>query len=90
MTGLSYRPAWTERALCAQIGGDLWFAEKGDWYAVVNAKLTCFRCPVRRECLLFALENNERVGVWGGLSPKQRDELRKRPRAEWERRGLAS
>jgi hypothetical protein len=31
-----------------------------------DAKNLCFACPVRRECLKYALENKEIWGVWGG------------------------
>jgi WhiB family redox-sensing transcriptional regulator len=48
-------------------------------------------CPVRDECLIFALTNNERFGVWGGMTELGRKALRKRwpwrggkkPRPEW-------
>lgn len=47
-------------------------------------------CPIRHECMLFALTNNERFGVWGGTSELTRRALRKRwplrgkePRPEW-------
>lgn len=35
-------------------------------------KAFCEVCPVRRDCLLFALLANERHGVWGGLSHIER------------------
>lgn len=51
-------------------------------------------CPLRNECLLFALVNNERFGVWGGTSEIDRRALRKmwpwdssnpsEPRPEWQ------
>lgn len=48
-------------------------------------------CPIREQCLLFALTNNERMGVWGGMSEKDRKAMRKmwpwkggrEPRPEW-------
>jgi hypothetical protein len=48
-------------------------------------------CPIRNECLLFALTNNCKEGVWGGSSEITRKALRKRwplkrgkePRPEW-------
>lgn len=45
-----------------------------DW-----AKAVCSLCPVRAECLAYALANNERHGVWGGLGQKERAALRVRP-----------
>ncbi len=40
-----------------------------------QAKRICSDCPVRRECLGWALSVGEPYGVWGGLSPTERDEL---------------
>lgn len=36
------------------------------------AKAVCLRCKRTDECLRFALDNEERHGIWGGLSPKER------------------
>jgi WhiB family redox-sensing transcriptional regulator len=33
---------------------------------------------VRAECLDFALENDERFGIWGGLSERERRKFRRR------------
>jgi len=62
---------WAGEALCAQIGGDLWFGGKGESYE--PAKRICAACPVRPECLEYALAAGEwRHGVWGGMSPRER------------------
>lgn len=67
-------PAWTDHALCAQVGGDVWFPEVGE--RTGPAKAICRRCPVRRPCLLFALATGQNHGIWGGLSTQERDKLR--------------
>jgi WhiB family redox-sensing transcriptional regulator len=82
------REPWMVAALCAQVDGDLFFADKGDWNQTIQAKLVCRECPVRTECLLYALENNETHGVWGGMTPTQRKELLRQPKGCW--RELAS
>jgi WhiB family transcriptional regulator, redox-sensing transcriptional regulator len=66
--------------LCAQIGGDLWFPDTpGAQTAEVRlAKQICLRCPIRLECLEYALTNNERYGVWGGLTERERVSLLRR------------
>ena len=61
---------WAELALCAQVGGDLWFPEKGE--PTRNPKRVCRACEVRAECLDYALEHGIRDGVWGGLSDRER------------------
>lgn len=66
---------WVDEALCAEVGGDLWFPEKGD--NPTAAVTMCRRCPVAAECLDHALVNNEHHGVWGGVSTKNRQRLRR-------------
>ena len=39
------------------------------------AAAICSFCPVREECLDHALSTNERLGMWGGISEKQRRAL---------------
>lgn len=62
---------WWQRARCAQIGGDEWFPEKGG--TTRHAKSVCRSCPVRTDCLDYAIANDERFGVWGGLSVEERE-----------------
>lgn len=63
-------PAWTLDALCLQVDPEIFFPEK--YESCRAAKLICARCPVRAECLAFALEHHEHVGIYGGMSPRQR------------------
>lgn len=69
---------WQEDALCAQTGAEFFFPEPGS--SVRDAKRICALCPIRTACLDFALSNDERFGVWGGLSEKERLELRRATR----------
>lgn len=58
-------------ALCRQVDtGDLFFPDKGG--STRPAKTVCRSCPVRTACLQWAVEHNERFGVWGGLSERER------------------
>jgi WhiB family redox-sensing transcriptional regulator len=43
-----------------------------------RALAICATCPVRIECLEYALEARERFGIWGGLTDKQRRRLLRR------------
>lgn len=63
-------------ALCAQTDPEIFFPEKGG--SALPAKAICKECPVRMQCLEWALKNDERHGIWGGLSPKERDRLMSR------------
>jgi len=41
------------------------------------AKTLCADCPIRLECLEYALAADEEYGVWGGLSPVERRQLKR-------------
>jgi WhiB family redox-sensing transcriptional regulator len=68
--------AWQERALCAQTDPEAFFPEKGG--STREAKRVCMSCDVRAECLSYALANDERFGIWGGLSERERRRVKKR------------
>ena len=65
---------WRERALCAQVGPEVFFPEPGG--STREAKRICCACHEREECLRYALSHDERFGVWGGLSENERRDLR--------------
>lgn len=67
---------WQTDALCAQTDPEAFFPEKGG--STRDAKKVCGACNVRAECLEYALANDERFGIWGGLSERERRRLRKR------------
>lgn len=69
---------WYELALCSQADPDLWFLEP--WEDEAPAKRICGRCPVRTACLAYALDADEEYGVWGGLAPEERRELKRQAR----------
>ena len=68
--------AWQSDALCAQTDPEAFFPEKGG--STRDAKKICTGCEVRSQCLEYALSNDERFGIWGGLSERERRKLRKR------------
>lgn len=68
--------AWQVDALCAQTDPEAFFPEKGG--STRDAKKVCGACTVKQECLDYALANDERFGIWGGLSERERRKLRKR------------
>ena len=67
---------WQERALCAQTDPEAFFPEKGG--STREAKRICSGCEVRAECLEYALAHDERFGIWGGLSERERRRLKRR------------
>ena len=66
---------WQADALCAQTDPEAFFPEKGG--STRDAKKVCAACNVRSQCLEYALANDERFGIWGGLSERERRRLRK-------------
>ena len=67
--------AWREQALCAQTDPESFFPDKGG--STREAKRVCQGCEVRAECLEYALANDERFGIWGGLSERERRRLKR-------------
>ncbi len=81
--------AWQREAACRGLGlGEsqaIFFPARGE--SVEDARAICDHCPVRAECLDFALEHHC-IGVWGGTTERQRRQLRRRRNTD--RRVLAS
>lgn len=67
---------WQDDALCAQTDPEAFFPEKGG--STRDAKKVCNSCSVKSQCLEYALSNDERFGIWGGLSERERRKLRKK------------
>jgi WhiB family redox-sensing transcriptional regulator len=74
--------SWRLDGLCAETDPEAFFPEKGG--STRDAKRVCAGCPVRLECLEYALGNDERFGIWGGLSERERRRVR------LQRRGILS
>lgn len=73
---------WRDDAACSGMDGEIWFpvVHTPGWEdQLARAKKICAACPVRQECLEYALDTGQRAGVWGGLSEKEREELRGGP-----------
>ncbi len=73
---------WQDQALCAQTDPEAFFPDKGG--STREAKRVCRSCEVRAECLEYALEHDERFGIWGGMSERERRRLKRQavPAAE--------
>jgi WhiB family redox-sensing transcriptional regulator len=72
---LGEKNGWTDRALCLQTYPESFFPEKGG--STHEAKKICARCEVKDLCLTSALRNDERFGIWGGLSERERRRLKR-------------
>jgi WhiB family transcriptional regulator, redox-sensing transcriptional regulator len=71
---------------CQNTDPDVWFSDRdiNDAYGSAGttriAKKLCNMCPVKAQCLEFALVNNELHGIWGGMATKDRQQLRTKAR----------
>lgn len=66
------------QGLCRQVGVEFFFpdngGEAGDY---LFARTICSGCGVREQCLEWALRH-ESYGMWGGTTPLQRKEIRRK------------
>lgn len=66
---------WREFGECLQYFPEMFFPEKGE--STKDAKTACGKCAVTAFCLQYALDTNQKSGVFGGLSPRERKKLQK-------------
>lgn len=72
--------SWRSKAICKDTDPDLFFPVGTTGQALVQiarAKEVCGECPVRVECLDYALETNQDSGIWGGLAEEERRNIRR-------------
>lgn len=72
------REPWRVDAECRGADQSLFFApRRGVSRDNVSAKELCDRCPVREECLEYALRTGQLYGIWGGMTERERRVLRR-------------
>jgi len=76
--------AWRYKAKCRGVDTEIFFPPRDkELYTDIadKAKAVCLglddqpACPVRRECLVEAIKNDELHGIWGGLSHRERNAM---------------
>ena len=71
MEGVIRPPSWQARARCAKVEDpDIFHPHRGE--SLLPARNVCHKCPVKQECLEFAVDERITYGVWGGMSPPER------------------
>lgn len=65
-------PGWKGRGACSAPDNDVQFF---DGRQETAAKALCSGCPVREQCLEFAVHNDITHGIWGGTTPSERRRL---------------
>ncbi len=69
---------WHSKGLCAEIGGEFHFPDKGQGDYTRIAKSICARCPVTFECGEYALSVPGMMGIWGGMTEGERRRAQQR------------
>ena len=73
------RDGWREHANCKGIDPNLFHPERGsNGFDMATAKNVCAGCTVRQDCLDYALDNFEMIGIWGGTTERERRRIRSR------------
>lgn len=82
---------WSDEALCKGHVDMMFPREHKDLSYISDARRLCRQCPVRKECLEYALSfpASDQHGVWAGLTPRQLDAEAKRRGVRVERFTLA-
>jgi hypothetical protein len=75
-------PTWRDDAACLGMDPDLFFPPRGGATKGADAKQICGGCPVQAECLEYALKTRPVYGIWGGLSLRERDKIRRTTRPQ--------
>lgn len=75
LSGRGEDQGWKLYAACYGQDPDIWYPERGQ--DVRPAKKVCAVCPARMACLSYALRNGERLGIWGGLTERERRRMRR-------------
>jgi len=75
---------WRELGSCRKLDTGMFFpiGQTGEAeIKIARAKNVCVPCPVRQQCLEFAITTNQEYGVWGGHSEEERRVVRRQWRA---------
>ena len=75
--------SWMQKGKCRGLQTDIFYSEQGR-RSINTAKAICSECPIRQQCLDYAMRNQELYGIWGGHTEIERKKLRK----EWEEKAL--
>ncbi|HSJ82232.1 MAG TPA: WhiB family transcriptional regulator [Acidimicrobiia bacterium] len=70
---------WRARAACSGFQHSLFFpTADADIAAIERAREICMNCAVSPDCLEYALETNQRAGIWGGTTEDERRSVRRK------------
>lgn len=75
LVDMATETSWMSWGLCAEADPELWFPKVGE--PLRPARKICGDCPVREECLEYALDNDMQAGIWGGLTLRERRRVKR-------------
>lgn len=84
---VGHNEGWRHKAKCRNMNTEDWYPprDKAQYKNIADkAKAVCFGrdgapvCPVRQECLLYSEKMDEQHGIWGGLSHRERNALKRK------------
>lgn len=83
--------SWRDKAECRKYDPEIFFPERRGKIdnrdeQVIKAKAICAQCEVMAECLEYAIEKDEKFGIWGGLTEDERAAVKRKRNAELRRR----
>lgn len=67
---------WKKDAVCATVDPELFYPEPYEHGKRAQAKAICAVCPVKVECLEYALDVGDKFGIMGGLTNLERETIR--------------
>ncbi len=70
--------SWRADAACLSLPDTMFFLAGDDFEGMKKAKEVCAACPVQEQCLEFAVLTNQSLGIWGGTTPNERRQIRRR------------
>ena len=84
---IGHNEGWRHIAKCRGMDTELWYPprDKSKYKPIAEvSKAVCYgkdglpECPVRKECLLYSEEIDEQHGIWGGMSHRERNALKRK------------
>lgn len=68
---------WRSQAACRGVATELFFPGPDQPRRAAEARAVCEGCPVAVQCLEFAVRTDQRWGIWGETSERERRRLRR-------------
>jgi len=68
----------SEYGNCREVDVGVMYPNGEDTKGIALAKMVCADCVVKEICLQQAMFSNETIGVWGGMTPKERDNYKRK------------